>query len=569
MGFRVAIILLVMFACSDACAQTAALYDVLITEIMADPTPAVGLPAVEYLEIRNVSKKVLGLGGWKLSDATSTAVIGGNPTLAPDSALLLCSTGSVVQLAAFARTIGVSSFPSLDNDGDLISLRTANGSLIHAVAYEVSWYGTTPKKDGGWALELVDLHHPCAVERGWKPSTDPRGGTPGLANSVAGAVIDEEEPSLLRTYSTDSMTVFALFNETLDSTKAAVAGNYRLDGEQISGATPLGPLFTSVRIRLSQPLERQRRYRLFVKNLADCTGNDMTSEQDVDVGLSSDPGAADLIINELLFDPLPGGADYVELYNNSNKTIDASMLYIGNRDAGGLPASQCKLSEVPLFIYPGNYLLLSTDLAALERQYFIRDRSALVTISSLPSFPDDEGTVLLTTVAGDIIDELNYTDDMHFALLSDKEGVALERIDPRLPTAQQSNWHSAATAAQYGTPGYRNSQYRNNESLSELTVEPTVFSPDNDGRDDLAGLHYKLPEGGWVGNLTVFDAVGRPVRYIARNALLAVSGSWYWDGLDEKTNMLPQGVYILAGELFNLKGKVTAFKKTVVLARSR
>jgi len=569
MSFRITMIFSVLFTCSNVIAQTPALYDVLITEIMADPTPSVGLPVVEYLEIRNVSKKTLSLAGWKLSDAASTAVIGGNPTLAPDSALLLCSTGSVAQLSAFAKVTGVSSFPSLDNDGDLISLRTAAGMLIHAVDYELSWYGNNPKKDGGWSLELVDLQHPCAGAKGWKPSIDPRGGTPGMVNSVAAQVVDAEGPRLLRTYSTDSLTVIALFNETLDSSKAAMALSYRLGNDNIAAATPLGPLFTTVRIRLSQPMDRQHRYQLFVKNLFDCRGNMMMGEEAAETGLSSVPLPGNLVINEILFDPLPGGSDYVEVFNNSGKTIDASTIYIGNRDAGGAPASMRKLSEVPLFIYPGNYLLLSTDLAALEKQYFIRDRAALVTISSLPSFPDDEGTVLLTTVSGDLIDELKYTDQMHFALLSDKESVSLERVDPSLPSDQKSNWHSASTASRYGTPGYRNSQYRNHELVNELTVAPAVFSPDNDGRDDLAGLHYKLPGGGWVGNVTIFDALGRPVRYLVRNALLAASGSWYWDGLDEKNQILPQGIYILAGEVFNLQGKVTTFKKTVVLARSR
>src|SRR6185369_12806960 len=106
-----------------------------ITEIMADPSPRVNLPNAEYIEIRNVSKAAFNLNGWKLSDATSTGTINATFILQPDSIAILCSTGNVSTFSPFGRTIGVTSFPSLDNDGDLHSLRSPQGKTIHAVSY--------------------------------------------------------------------------------------------------------------------------------------------------------------------------------------------------------------------------------------------------------------------------------------------------------------------------------------------------------------------------------------------------------------------------------------------------
>ena len=46
--------------------------DLIISEIMADPDPAIGLPSAEYLELYNRSTSVLTLEGVQLIDATDT-----------------------------------------------------------------------------------------------------------------------------------------------------------------------------------------------------------------------------------------------------------------------------------------------------------------------------------------------------------------------------------------------------------------------------------------------------------------------------------------------------------------
>ena len=45
-------------------------YDVVIDEIMADPTPQVGLPTNEWIEIKNTSQQAFDLKGWRIGDAS-------------------------------------------------------------------------------------------------------------------------------------------------------------------------------------------------------------------------------------------------------------------------------------------------------------------------------------------------------------------------------------------------------------------------------------------------------------------------------------------------------------------
>ena len=100
-----------------------------------------------------------------------------------------------------------------------------------------------------------------------------------------------------------------------------------------------------------------------------------------------------------------------------------------------------------------------------------------------------------------------------------------------------------------------------------IEVTPKVFSPDNDGRDDIATIQYKTTEPGYIANITIYDANGRPVRNLVKNATLGLQGYWVWDGLDDKRLKLAVGTYIVFTEIFNLNGKKEIFKNVVVLAR--
>jgi hypothetical protein len=275
-----------------------------------------------------------------------------------------------------------------------------------------------------------------------------------------------------------------------------------------------------------------------------------------------------MVINEILFNPKSGGNDYVEFYNRSNKIFDANKLYVANRNSSGVISSTRLISTVPFYIFPGDYIVVTEDAINLSFDYMVQNPNAVFVVSSLPSFPDDEGDVLLLNSQGAAVDEVKYKDDWQFALLADPNGVSLERIDPDGISQEATNWHSAASTAGFGTPTYKNSQYKLLQSINAtIEITPKVFSPDNDGRDDIATIQYKTTEPGYVANITIYDANGRPVRNLVKNATLGLQGYWIWDGLDDKRLKLPVGTYILFTEIFNLNGKKEIFRNVLVLAR--
>lgn len=562
------LLLLLLWAALAAQAQVAARYDVVITEIMADPAPVVALPNAEYIEIKNVSATAYNLQGWRLSDASATATIAAAFVLQPDSVLILCATANAAAFSAYGRTIGVPSFPSLNNDADELTLRSPQNNVIHSVAYTLAWYGNGAKADGGWSLEMIDPQNPCGGKDNWKASTATWGGTPGKTNAVAGINPDATPPQLKRAFALDSVSLVLLFDEPLDSASAATPAHYSVPGLSVTSAVCVAPFFNRVQLKLATPLVASAVYTVSANNVTDCNGNAIGAFNKTKAGLPQAPEPGDVVVNEILFNPRSPGTDYVELYNRSKKTVDAFRLYLATRSGSGAVASLKRLSDGPFSLFPEEYLVATEDAAVLLQQYFVRNPDAVLPLSSLPSYPDDKGVVLLVAVAGTVVDEVAYDKDWHFGLIGDAEGVALERMDPAAPSQNPGNWHSAASTSGYGTPTGQNSQYRQAGDIkATVDVSPKVFSPDNDGRHDVATVWYNVDEPGYVANVYLFDASGRLVRQLVKNDLLALKGNWVWDGLGENRARLPVGTYVVFTEIFNLEGKKKSFKNTIVLAR--
>jgi hypothetical protein len=553
--------------CSFACAQNR--YDVVIDEIMADPTPAVALPSNEWIELKNTTAAPINLQNWRIGDVSGTSGPMPNFILQPDSLVIVCTGSVVAAMQPYGRVISVTGFPSLDNDGDLLFLKNNTGLTIHAVSYSSSWYQNAVKTDGGWTLEMMDTKNPCAGMSNWKASTDTRGGSPGIKNSIDGTNNDTGSPQLKRAYTTDNTTIILVFDEPVDSLKGATPANYSVDGGlALLSAATVAPLFNTVQLKTIAPLTANTVYTIAAANITDCKNNSLGNNNKARFGLPADAAPGELIINEILFNPRSNGFDFVEVYNRSHKILDAAKIYIANRNSTGAVSSQRLLSPAPCYIFPGDYFVVTEDAGNLALNYLVQTPDHVLTLSSLPSWPDDEGNVLVLNFQGNMIDELAYRNDWHFKLIDNTEGVSLERIDPDTPSQDENNWHSAASTAGYGTPTYKNSQYKLQQAIqATIEITPKVFSPDNDGRDDIAIIQYKTDEPGYVANITIFDAAGRPVRSLVRNGTMGLTGHWNWEGLDDKGKKLPVGVYILFTEIFNLQGKKEKFKNTVVLAR--
>ena len=372
-------------------------YDIVIDEIMADPSPSNGLPEVEWLEIRNVSPFEINLSGWKLAKSSSKSGAFVNRILKPDSVLIICSTGSISGISVYGSALSVTSFPSLSNAGDMISLLAPDGRTIHAVNYTDDWYHNELKKQGGWSVEMIDINNPCSGADNWSASVNFNGATPGKINSIDAMNIDDYSPKLIRAFATDSFHVVLYFNEPMDSLSAMNPLHYQIDngiGTPFS-VLPLAPLFDKVILQTAIPFRENVIYNLTVSALTDCISNPIGSFNTTRFGLSQLPDSLDVVVNEILFNPKNDGVDYLEIYNRSDKIINLKNIHLANLNSFGVIDNIVALPDDGYLFPPNKIIAFTTSSSIVKRDYVSNHPDNIITINELPSFNDDEGNVIL------------------------------------------------------------------------------------------------------------------------------------------------------------------------------
>jgi len=545
-------------------------YDILINEIMADPTPAVGLPAVEFVELYNRSNKVLDLAGFGFSSGSTPQHFASYQML-PGSYLIVCDDADVALFSAFGNVVGLPTFPALTNDADDLTLTDASGNVIHEVNYKLAWYGDSQKQDGGWTLEQISPLAPCRGSSNWLASQNLLGGTPGQPNSVLNAQPDVTAPMLTSVFASPATPteVQLFFDEKLDVSTALDPANYAINGGlSVASVSFLPPYNFAVVLQLSGDLQPSVQYTVTAQNVADCSGNALAGAASLGFVLPEKMEANDLVINEILFNPGTFGVDFVEVYNRSNKVLNLADLYIGNIRPGVDTTTTDVLND--RLIFPGEYAVFTEDPTDIQGRYTVQNPNALIG-NDLPSFDDDAGNVTLYVVgqgSAVIIDAFDYSEAMHHPLLDDVNGVSLERIHPDGNTQDAANWHSAAEAAGWATPTYQNSQYFENQATGDgiFSIPEPTFSPDNDGNKDFLVINYQVDKVGYTAKLRFFDSEGRLVKTLANSELLGTEGFLRWDGDTDDGHKARIGIYVVALELFNPDGTVRRFKKTCVVA---
>ena len=541
-------------------------YDIVINEIMADPNPVVGLPEWEYVELYNTTEFGIDLKDWRIEIGSNDNTFG-NYVLAPHGYVILCHNDAVSELRAYGDCIGFGSF-AVGNSSSAMYLYNKEGILISHVNFSSTWYHDPDKDNGGWSVEQIDPQNPCSGASNWTASTDASGGTPGRLNSVDGE--NDVMPMVERVSMFSNFIVQLWFDQQMDAATLVDVQNYLVDElnehPQMAEFNPNDGTF--VELLFDHGFEEGMVYTLIINGVTNCVGTTIESDTRVQFGIPNDIAESDILINEILFDPIAPGVDYVELYNNTDKTFDLSLLMLGVIKESFPNPADTTLKEITadsrLFL-PNTYVLLSTNSEIVGMQ-FDCSTDNYVKMASFPSYANAGGTAILMARDGTVVDQMYYSEKMHYPLLKVTKGVSLERVAFDQPSMSTDNWHSAAEQVHFGTPGQPNSMMQAPEpSEDAISISPDVFSPDGDGYDDACFINYHFDEAGYTMNIYIFNVAGQQLRHLAKGELVGQEGSVIWNGLDDNGNHVPIGVYVVVTEVFYFDGKVKQFKNAAVV----
>lgn len=542
-------------------------YDIIITEIMADPTPSAGLPECEYIELANICGHEIDLTGWRLvagdDEISLTDII-----LPAENNIVVCNKTCQVKFPVGINIYGISGFPSLSNTGEIIQVLDNRNTIIHAVHYKNEWYTSSMKKEGGWSLEMIDTRNPCVEENNWAESIATMGGTPGLLNSVDGMVSDTITPYVVNSFITETGNLEIKFSENMDSLSLSNIDNYKTDGLIIDKAPIVGtPLFNTVQLGFTTNLVENQAYQLELSpEITDCSGNSIRAEK-IYFGMPQIADSSDLVVNEILFESTEQIPEFVELYNNSQKIIDLKNYAIGIYDDFSETYTKISLfTHEPTYIFPQGYKVITSERLNLCYYFGISDMRNVIQAESWNTLINEGGKIALIAPSGEIIDEAVFNPSMHFSLLFETAGISLERISTDLSGVNISNWHSASSTSNYATPCMPNSQsYIINPSTELFTLSSDQISPDNDGIDDMLTITYTFNEPGYLISIFIYNSDGEYIATPANNVLAGTSGSYFWNGTDDMVRILSMGYYIVLCQALHPNGDQVKEKKAVLL----
>ncbi len=509
-------------------------YPVVINEILPDPSPAIGLPESEFFELKNLSDSTVSLVNMIYEYGTRKIVFN-KGSIQPNGFLIVCAEKDTLNFQAYGKTLGLTSFPTLSNDKGTMVLKNNKGTEFHRVSYDNNWYNDSVKKNGGWTLELIDPLSTCKPSQNYSASIDPSGGTPGKQNSVYLSNKTATPLQFVAASLKDSLTVLLTFNSALDSLQATLTNHYIINNGvgAPTSALPIGPTFSTVEIKYSQFINRNKSYTVTADGLTDC-GSNLLSNQTQAFIYPAIAAKNDVLINEILFNPRSGGVDFVEVYNNSDKILDFKNLKIAAVNDKDSVIQIKNMSSSQLIFQPQTLWVLTTNPDTVKSQYFTAHPTNFIKVASMPSYNDDSGKAVVLNKDNTRIDQLNYDAKMHFTLLKDVEGISLERSSFTLATNAMGNFRSATASVGYATPADKNSQFlENTTATGEISLASQTFSPDNDGFEDVLRILFDLPQANYVANVTIYNDQGKLIKKLVQNQTLAAQGEWIWDGIDQ------------------------------------
>ncbi|MFZ1320210.1 MAG: lamin tail domain-containing protein [Ignavibacteria bacterium] len=551
---------------------------IVINEVMYAPVS----PNKEWFELKNTGTSSVDLQNWKWRDAAAGNALRTisvlNLTILPDSFIVVCEDSVSFRnqyLGFFGKAVQSTGWSALNNSGnENIVIYDASSNHADSLTYNNSWgSGVT-----GYSLERKQTEISTNLPSNWASSIHPDKSTPGKRNSVTPLLND--------------LMIFSLESEPAYPFKGGQI-EFRLSIRNIGISSANGAevkIFYDVNNdSINQNSEVICSQNLNILNSGDsilfeCTYNlidtgrkqfiaELYYNSDDDplnnkfykkIYVSDQSGSGGgVVINEIMYDPLTGHSEWIELYNGFQMPVNLKKWkYVEF-------SSSKNLSDSDLVLDPGQYLVIARDSTLFNSFSYlnsISDSYKVIFISSM-SLSNSGERILITDSLNNSIDAVSYEASFHNPNLIDTKGISLEKINPAIRSDVNSNWSSSANISG-GTPGKINSIYTTGvKSESKVNISPNPFSPDGDGHEDFTVINFNLNVKIAQIRVKIYDIKGRVVRTLMSNSISGNKGEIIFNGLDDNQQKLRTGIYILLIEVIDDKnGTSDNLKVPLVIA---
>ncbi len=539
-----------------------AVCQIAINEVMAAP---IG-DEPEWIELYNYSDTDFEFDGFTISDAKATKDLP-NFTLEADSYALitkdtaaLLSKRNIPDNAVLVET----SLPILNNTWDAVVLKDSTRATPDSLYYDMKW------GEKGYSLERIDYMLTALDEENLAQCKAPNGATPAMRNSVA---IPEFDLAIEIVKQNEDKIDFLIKNtgrKELESADLKLFIDTNRDGTiqknekyfeeklKVDGDCEISYTIAELQEHIDSPGSY-----IF---LAVChSEEDMRDENDSVSGSFFIPYPAGTIrFNEIMFDVDDEHAEYVELYNTSEHTVNLAN-WTFNDAAANEPHKYLVIEDNDFRIETDSLAVIAWDSLIFENFSYLAEEEYDVYITNssvnLNKTGDD---IYLRDPAGSVNDSCTYSEDWHHESFISTKNVSLEKISVNLASMLPDSWTSCADETG-GTPGKMNSAFREIDKEGKLTAAPNPFSPYGQHSEQNCVISYKLPYR--ISNMSayIYDTAGNLLRELAVADISASEGSLVWDGRNDEGYRLPVGPYVFMLEAVDADSKDVHVEKIMLV----
>ena len=260
----------------------------------------------------------------------------------------------------------------------------------------------------------------------------------------------------------------------------------------------------------------------------------------------------EVVINEIMYAPLAGETEWIELFNPRTESIDLMGWTIEDADS----TRPRVLATYSIVLKTEAYVCIVQDSSDFLTFFPHVSCPILHPTNGWPRLNNTGDRIVLRDSHGEIIDKVEYEKQW-----GGSRGNSLERIHPGWLSNSPKTWSSSVSTS-LSTPCKQNSLHASSLAFKpSITVDPDPFETETT-------ISYKLTVPTAIMKLHVYDIQGHLVKILIDQEPSGSTGSVLWDGRDDEGRRLRMGVYILYLEAIHAEmGVLDRVKKTVTLAK--